>query len=173
MTLKWGVAYLYMSHHCLSQSPPLSRAGWQSLGSAPAQTRKASGKTKYMLQYRTSSGKLTDSINGYWGWYFLRVMTRHALLLNCSHWRSTVVPRWRSIKQTRHIPRHTQALCTETDNISTRSAQRKLLLKYEMRSTLTLLGDEVCEDAVQRATVCQVIQGPGTVWYEERLIAGP
>ena len=46
-------------------------------------------------------------------------------------------------------------------------------LKYKMRSTLTLLGDEVCEDAVQRATVCQVIQCPGTVWYEECLIAGP
>ena len=47
MTLKWGAAYLYMSHHCLSQSPPLSRAGWQSLGSAPAQTLMASGKAKY------------------------------------------------------------------------------------------------------------------------------
>lgn len=37
---------------------------------------------------------------------------------------------------------------------------------------LTLVGDEVCENAMQRAAVCQVIQRPGAVGYEQPLVSG-
>lgn len=37
---------------------------------------------------------------------------------------------------------------------------------------LTLLRDEVRENAVQRAAVCQVIQRSRAVWDEQRLVSG-
>lgn len=35
------------------------------------------------------------------------------------------------------------------------------------------MGDEVCEDAMHGAAVCQVAQGPGAVRYEQHLVSGP
>lgn len=44
-------AHLCMIHHCLSQSLPQPRAGWQSQASAPVQTLTAFSKTVTVIKY--------------------------------------------------------------------------------------------------------------------------
>ena len=93
-------------------------------------------------------------------------------LLSCIHWRSTSVPLWHNTARTLLVPQHKQVLHTEKQ---TRLYTPGLYFKYwqffKVSLTLTLLGDEVCEDAVQRAAVCQVVQRPGAVWEEQRLVS--
>lgn len=159
----YEASHLCTSHRYLSQSPLRPAAGWQNQAAAPVQTLRAAKKKK------TTTHRTVDVMRHNEMWVFSKrvtdpceaVATEDPLLSL-----GDAAQGWYSLSYS------TNGLCRD-EHKSALHMWTPHTDCLQSLGPLTLVRDEVCENAMHGATVCQVVQSPRAVRYEQGLVPGP